>query len=67
VWPNTDNCTFDKIFKDTFQAGFEIRRGIARAFIRSVSRALEMPGLTSLFTEDEFSAMGLRKYPERNE
>merc|ERR1712139_682948 len=36
VWPNTDNCTFDKIFKDTFQAGFEIRRGIARAFIRSV-------------------------------
>jgi len=65
VWPNTADCEFDKEFKETFQAGFELRRGIARAFVRSMSRALEMPGLTSLFTEDEFSAMGLRKYPER--
>nr|AIW06440.1 putative isopenicillin-n-synthase [Thalassocalyce inconstans] len=67
VWPNTDNCDFDKEFKETFQAGFELRRGIARAFVRSISRSLEMPALPSLFTEDEFSAMGLRKYPERND
>jgi len=65
VWPETDNCTFDKEFKETFQAGFEIRRNIGRAFIRSIARAMEYPTLPSLFAEDEFSAMGLRKYPIR--
>ena len=65
VWPETGNCTFDKGFKETFQAGFEIRRNIGRAFIRSIARAMEYPNLPSLFAEDEFSAMGLRKYPIR--
>nr|AIW06439.1 putative isopenicillin-n-synthase [Thalassocalyce inconstans] len=67
VWPTTDNCTFDKGFKEVFQVGFELRRNVARAFIRSISRALEMPNLPSLFNEDEFSAMGLRKYPVREQ
>ena len=65
VWPSTDNCEFDKEFKETFQEGFEIRRNVARAFVRSISRALEIPNLPSLFAEDEFSALGLRKYPIR--
>nr|AIW06445.1 putative isopenicillin-n-synthase [Haeckelia rubra] len=65
VWPDTGDCGFDKGFKETFQTGFEFRRNIARAFVRSISRALEFPKLTSLFAEDEFSAMGLRKYPVR--
>nr|AIW06425.1 putative isopenicillin-n-synthase [Ctenophora sp. B WRF-2014] len=65
VWPDTDDCVFDKGFKEVFQGGFELRRGIARAFVRSISRALKYPDLPSLFTEDEFSAMGLRKYPAR--
>nr|AIW06426.1 putative isopenicillin-n-synthase [Bathyctena chuni] len=65
VWPETGDCTFDKEFKETFQAGFEIRRNIGRAFIRSIARAMEYPNLPTLFTEDEFSAMGLRKYPIR--
>jgi len=63
VWPETDNCTFDKEFKETFQAGFEIRRNIGRAFIRSIARAMEYPTLPSLFAEDEFSAMGLGNTP----
>jgi len=67
VWPETDNCTFDKGFKETFQAGFEIRRNIGRAFIKSIARALNMPALPDLFTEDEFSAMGLRRYLARKE
>jgi len=67
VWPNTGDCDFDKEFKETFQKGFEIRRNIGRAFVRSMSRALELPTLPSLFSEDEFSAMGLRKYPVRQE
>jgi len=65
VWPETGNCTFDKGFKETFQAGFEIRRNIGRAFIRSIARAMNYPNLPALFAEDEFSAMGLRKYPIR--
>jgi len=65
VWPETGNCTFDKVFKETFQAGFEIRRNVGRAFIRSIARAMEYPNLPALFSEDEFSAMGLRKYPIR--
>ena len=65
VWPTTGDCDFDTGFKETFQAGFEIRRNIARAFVRSISRSLEFPELPSLFAEDEFSAMGLRKYPIR--
>jgi len=67
VWPETGNCTFDKGFKETFQAGFEIRRNIGRAFVKSVARALNMPGLPELFTNDEFSAMGLRRYLARKE
>jgi len=67
VWPETDDCAFDAGFKKTFQAGFEIRRNIGRAFIQSVARALNMPGLPELFKEDEFSAMGLRRYLQRTE
>nr|AIW06441.1 putative isopenicillin-n-synthase [Lampocteis cruentiventer] len=67
VWPETDNCTFDKGFKEVFQTGFDMRRNIARAFVRSISRALGFPNLPSLFNEDEFSAMGLRRYPVRSE
>jgi len=67
VWPETDDCQFDKEFKEVFQVGFEIRRNIARAFIRSISRSLGFSKLPELFSEDEFSAMGLRRYPVRQE
>nr|AIW06475.1 putative isopenicillin-n-synthase [Ctenophora sp. C WRF-2014] len=67
VWPNTEDCDFDKEFKETFQVGFEFRRNVARAAVRSISRALEYPILPSLFAEDEFSAMGLRRYPVRQQ
>jgi isopenicillin N synthase-like dioxygenase len=67
VWPETDDCTFDKEFKEVFQVGFEIRRNIARAFVRSISRSLGFSKLPELFSEDEFSAMGLRRYPVRQE
>nr|AIW06476.1 putative isopenicillin-n-synthase [Lampea lactea] len=67
VWPETGDCDFDKHFKEVFQKGFEHRRSIGRAFVKSIARSLSMPSLPSLFTEDEFSAMGLRKYPVRGE
>ena len=67
MWPETGNFTFDAGFKTTFQAGFEIRRNIGRAFVKSVARALGMPKLPELFVDDEFSAMGLRRYLARKE
>nr|AIW06432.1 putative isopenicillin-n-synthase [Bathocyroe fosteri] len=67
VWPETGDCAFDKEFKETFQAGFEIRRNIGRAFVRSIARTMETPQLNDLFQEDEFSAMGLRRYPYRED
>ena len=67
VWPQTGDCDFDIEFKTIFQKGFEIRRNVARAFVKSIARAMEYPGLPDLFKEDEFSAMGLRKYPVRKQ
>ena len=67
VWPQTGDCDFDIEFKTIFQKGFEIRRNVARAFVKSIARAMEYPGLPDLFKEDEFSAMGLRKYPIRKQ
>ena len=67
VWPETDDAAFDYGFKKVFQAGFEIRRNIGRAFVKSVARALNMPKLPALFVDDEFSAMGLRRYLQRSE
>nr|AIW06435.1 putative isopenicillin-n-synthase [Ctenophora sp. T WRF-2014] len=67
VWPQTGDCAFDKEFKELFQKGFEIRQNIARAFVRSIARSMEIPQLNDLFQEDEFSAMGLRRYPYREQ
>nr|AIW06433.1 putative isopenicillin-n-synthase [Ctenophora sp. T WRF-2014] len=66
VWPQTGDCAFDKEFKEIFQKGFEFRQTIARKFVQSISRSLDLPKLNDLFQEDEFSAMGLRRYPKRD-
>nr|AIW06478.1 putative isopenicillin-n-synthase [Ctenophora sp. C WRF-2014] len=65
VWPNTDNPQFDRDFKSVMKSGFDLRLSIARAIVESISRALDFPGLPALFTEHEFSTLGLRKYPVR--
>ena len=65
VWPETGNGTFDDGFKKTFQAGMEIRRNIGMSFIRSIARATKYLKLPTLFADDEFSGMALRKYPVR--